>query len=39
MRRAFGTILVALGVFTITLGVLLGSVVHDRLAKAPLDPE
>jgi hypothetical protein len=39
MRRALGTVLIALGMFAITLGVLFGSVVYDRLAKAPLDPE
>jgi hypothetical protein len=38
MRRALGILLIAIGMFAITLGLLLGPVVYDRLAKAPLDP-
>lgn len=39
MRRVAGVLLVALGVFALTLGFMLPSVVFDRLAVAPLDPD
>jgi hypothetical protein len=39
MRRVAGVILIALGVFAITLGFTLRYVVLDRLAVAPLDPD
>jgi hypothetical protein len=39
MRRVAGVVLIALGVFAITLGFTLRFVVLDRLALAPLDPD
>lgn len=39
MRRVAGILLVTLGAFGITLGLLLPTVVFDRLAVAPLDPD
>jgi len=39
MRRVAGVLLIALGVFAVTLGFTLPSVVYDRLAVAPLDPD
>jgi hypothetical protein len=39
MRRIVGVVLIALGVFAVTLGFMLPSVVFDRLAVAPLDPD
>jgi hypothetical protein len=39
MRRVAGVVLVALGVFAVTLGFMLPTVVVDRLAVAPLDPD
>jgi Porin PorA len=39
MRRLAGIILIAVGVFALTLGVMLRFVVVDRLALAPLDPD
>jgi hypothetical protein len=39
MRRVAGVLLVALGVFAVTLGFMLPTVVFDRLAVAPLDPD
>jgi hypothetical protein len=39
MRRVAGVLLIALGVFAVTLGFMLPTVVFDRLAVAPLDPD
>jgi len=39
MRRVAGILLVTLGAFGITLGLLMPTVVFDRLAVAPLDPD
>jgi hypothetical protein len=39
MRRVAGILLVTLGAFAITLGLLMPTVVFDRLAVAPLDPD
>lgn len=39
MRRIAGILLVTLGAFGVTLGLLLPTVVFDRLAVAPLDPD
>ena len=39
MRRVVGVLLIALGVFAVTLGFTLPTVVYDRLAVAPLDPD
>lgn len=39
MRRVVGIILVALGVFALSLGLMLHFVVYERLALAPLDPD
>jgi len=39
MRRVAGILLVTLGVFAISLGILMPTVVFDRLALAPLDPD
>jgi hypothetical protein len=39
MRRVAGILLVTLGAFGITLGLLLPTVIFDRLAVAPLDPD
>src|SRR5262245_7211340 len=39
MRRVAGVVLIALGVFAVTLGFALPTVVYDRLAVAPLDPD
>jgi hypothetical protein len=39
MRRVAGILLVTLGAFAITLGLMMPTVVFDRLAVAPLDPD
>ncbi|GAA0955444.1 DUF3068 domain-containing protein [Virgisporangium aurantiacum] len=39
MRRVAGILLVTLGAFGITLGLLMPTVIYDRLAVAPLDPD
>jgi|RhiMethySRZTD1v2_1073278.scaffolds.fasta_scaffold03023_7 DUF3068 family protein len=39
MRRVAGVLLIALGVFAVTLGFMLPTVVYNRLAVAPLDPD
>ncbi|GAA0814465.1 DUF3068 domain-containing protein [Spirilliplanes yamanashiensis] len=39
MRRVVGIVLLTLGVFALTFGVLLRTVVYDQLAVAPLDPD
>jgi len=39
LRRVVGIVLLTFGVFALTFGVLLRTVVYDRLAVAPLDPD